>query len=125
MKSVLDYREQRQIIASDCQMPSICDAEIETLPSDVKDKVIDYMFSDDFRGWHMVGGYSDTDAFTGRSMHTYSTQLNDGEYVWFDNLALYVKNYDVKLPECFVEHVMEFYENGGKVHPYFDWRAEG
>lgn len=122
MISVLDYKEQKQIVPSDCSLPSIRNLPTEKLPDDVKEKTLDYMFNNDFRHWYMLGGYADTDAFTGNSMPTYSTQLNDGEYTWFDNLAMYVLRYDVKLPQSFVDHVLSFYEQDGEIIPYFDWR---
>lgn len=121
---LLEYKEQKQIIPSNCSLPSICDFPIDPLPADVKEKVLDYMFNDAFRHFYMVGGYSDTDAFTGGPIHTYSTQLNDGTYSWFDNLAMYVLRPDVALPDYFVDHIMSFYRNGGEVTPYFDWRND-
>lgn len=82
------------------------------------------MFHKDFLGWAMVGGYSDIDAFTGEGMRSYSTQLQDGKYSWWDNLALYVRDHDVQLPDDFISHILDYYDNGGEVVPYFDWRND-
>lgn len=117
---VLEYREQKQVVPSNCFLPSITELDREPLAPEVKSKVLDYMLNAGFRGWRMVGGYSDTDAFTGEPMHTYSTQLNDGTYKWFDNLAMYVYRYDIRLPEEFIAHILAFYDADGQVNPFFD-----
>lgn len=121
-RPVLEYREQQKKINSHAVLPSITEFACDRLDDSTKEKVIDYMLNMPFTSWIEMCG-PDTDAFTGEPQFTYSAQITDGTYVWFDNLAAYVYKYDVKLPDDFIEHVLEYYENGGEAHPYINWRT--
>lgn len=98
---------------------------ITSLPQCVYDKktrqlIMRYLRNSDFIGVS-VFGVRVQDAFTGEKMPARGTFLTDGIWKWTDDLWLYVRDYDIALPDEFVEHVKSFFEDTTKeVHliPY-------
>lgn len=94
--------------------PWASELEIEPLVPEVKQKAVDYLQNRAFYGASFLRRPL-TDAFTGKLMPAKGAGFNDGTWFWHDDLWCYVENHDVKLPEEFVQHVLKFYEGGGKV----------
>ena len=46
------------------------------------------------------------DAFTGEFMHIEEYIQSDEKYIWTSPLIYYVKKYNLRLPEDFVQHVL-------------------
>lgn len=107
---VLRYK----VFGTEKSLPSASELEIAPLPLDEKQKVVDYLQNLDFRGTSFLQGPL-TDAFTGELMPAKGNGFNDGTWYWYDDLWFYVDKHDVKLPDDFVQHVLDFYESGGKV----------
>lgn len=83
------------------------------------------MLNYDFSSHFYVVCSCDQDVFTELYYFpTFHHPLNDGVYRWTDLTAMYVMAHDIKLPEDFIEHIMNFYNEGNVVEKLeYDWRS--
>ena len=82
--------------------PSINDYLMDK-PYDSKEKIIDYMLNGSV---HMVTASKPIDIFTGNVINYDLVFMDDGEYSWTSKLIYYVDKYNLKLPEDFINHIM-------------------
>lgn len=47
------------------------------------------------------------DVFTGESLHMELLARSDGVYIWRSDIAYYFEKYDLKLPNEFIEYVLQ------------------
>lgn len=51
--------------------------------------------------------------FTGEEWEATGSLFSDGEWKWRDDLWLYLRDYDIALPDEFIEHVHDYFLGGG------------
>lgn len=95
---------------------SLDDIPREKLPRSTKLHVLYYLSNNDFRGLNVLG-HRTSNVFTGEVINAYGTVLSDKEYIWDDDLWIYVRDYDLKLPEKFIEKVEHFFNEGHAINP--------
>lgn len=97
--------------------PLLCELPRKPLSKSEKTMVLKYLANSDFLSASIVLG-NPINAFTGDEMPEFTgSMLDDGVWYWQDTLICYVRDYDVALPEEFVKHVINYFDNGGKTHP--------
>lgn len=112
MKHIIEYRESNGDL-----YPSIILLPCEPIAPEIKKLVYDYLTNKDFLEWTTFG-VGLVDSFTGKIMNdAWGRSFTDEEYRWQDDLPAYFVKYDVKLPNEFIQHVLNFYEAGGIVSP--------
>lgn len=47
-----------------------------------------------------------TDVFTGKPINVTLSCMNDGQYAWRSDLIYYIENYNLRLPDDFINHVL-------------------
>lgn len=115
---ILEYTDDPKKCDSTCFVTKI---PRQVLPKEQKEKILDYLFNKDFL--YLNGGIPGyPNAFTGEAMETIGNGFRDENYSWTDRLPIYIRDYDIQLPDSFVEHVEQFYLEGGKVSPCYDWK---
>ena len=72
-------------------------------PHEFQNEIIKYMES---RPIDFVRTRLPKDAFTGEFMHIEEYAQSDEKYFWGSPLIYYVKKYNLRLPEDFVQHVL-------------------
>lgn len=124
MIKVLTYLEAKTSSDDENELQSIVSLPTQKLDDKTKTQVIDYLLNTAFYHWRMMGEHTyDIDAFTGETMQSQGIGMNDGLYRWQDNLPFYVRDYDIKIPDDFIEHVKNFYNTGGQIKELmYDWR---
>lgn len=98
------------------QYGSLEDIPREKLARPVKLHVLYYLSNNDFRGLTVLGARK-KDIFSGKEINAYGTVLSDKEYIWDDDLWIYVRDYDLKLPEDFIKKVEQFFHEGNTITP--------
>lgn len=83
--------------------PSIKDFFSKT-PYAGQDRVIHYLMNGDE---DMASLKVHKDVITGKSIPMSVIGMNDGEYSWFNTLAYYVENYNLRLPEDFEKKILD------------------
>ena len=116
-KQVVRYMETGHLDA-----PSILDIPQMEWDSDTKACVLDYMFSgENFIATSMKG--APKNAFTGCDLVEALANFGDGCWQWRGDLPLYIRDYNIAVPEEFIQHVLaRMQENPGLYKPLFDWR---
>lgn len=114
LKEVINYTKNKKRVSETC--PYITDCEKEKLPVKTKMRAICYLANNDFRGLSIVGAHL-TSPFTGKKINAFGTVLSDDEYVWTDDLWIYVRDHDLKLPDEFIEKVNAYFDSGNGTTP--------
>ena len=75
----------------------------EEKPYTGQDKIIRYLKNGTE---DMVSMRIPKDVFTNKVIQGGMIGLNDGKYSWWNTLAYYVENYNLRLPEEFEKHIL-------------------
>ena len=115
VKPVIEYSTD---IKSDIGVPPL----ITQLPTKLYDDktrflLMSYLRNKDFISIGILFDFA-RDAFTGNPMPATGCIFNDGKWRWKDDLWLYIRDHDVAVPQEFINDVMKFFNNGGKVSLY-------
>ena len=109
--SLYDDSRQRQSIISFKPSHStdfLVNSSILRLSDNTKAHVLFYLANNEFRALSVIGKHI-RNIFTQEEINAYGTVLDDGEYTWSDDLWIYVQNYDLELPQRFVDKVERFF----------------
>ena len=77
---------------------------MEETPYPQKERVIKYLTSGKI---DMVSAEIPKDVLTGKRIPGEKIGMNDGKYLWWNTLAYYVAEYNLRLPEDFENHIMK------------------
>lgn len=89
----------------------ILDCEREKLPRKTKLRVMYYLANCIFQKGAVIGAHL-VSPFTNEEINAYGSYLMDDEYKWQDDLWIYVRDQDLKLPAEFIEKVNKFFDDG-------------
>ena len=105
MREVGWYKEFVEDFAPDyaAKLPSMRDF-ISDEPIPHKDVIVAYLRTGEL-GSVMIGTMRDV--FTGELTGISDHDRSDGEYEWDEGLAYYVDRYNLRLPQDFVDHILE------------------
>lgn len=84
----------------------------EQLSNATKMKIMGYLRHSDFLEAGVFANWL-KNTFTDDPIPATGTFFNDDKWRWRDDLWLYVRDYDIKLPNDFIQDVLSFYEHQG------------
>lgn len=88
----------------------------EPLPFHLKSDIIRYLRNGDFKHIGFMTHSQLINEFTGKPMNAFASGFYDDKYIWRDDLWIYFRDYDVKLPDDFIQHIQEFFAAGNNTH---------
>ena len=84
-------------------LPKLAD-QISDMPIEHKEEIISYLNGGEIG---LACSAFSHDVFTGEQLKIREQTRHDGIYEWGEDLAYYVERYNVRLPQDFLDHILE------------------
>ena len=112
-KHIIEFSEMRYVEEPD-KLPSVRELPCGWSDLDIKEKVVRFLCSKNLP-YVICLRPGEKDAFTGEFAKCRGSVWQDEtrpEFKWNDEIAYYVDMHDIALPDGFVSHVIQRYEEG-------------